>query len=67
MNSIIAYFFLFEVSVKTISMGVYFGKNAFLKDNFNKVDFSIVLLSFIDLYIDSNISFIRVYIIYLRI
>jgi hypothetical protein len=54
-------FFLLESILKIISMGLIMDKGSYLRVSWNQLDFIIVILSCIDLFLtDSNLGFIKV-------
>ena len=52
MGEIISYVFIGEMVVKVIVMGFAMGKHAYLKDNWNVLDFVIVSFSIINMVLD---------------
>lgn len=48
---VITYFFILEAIMKIIAQGLYYHKNAYLKNNWNFVDFFVVLASILELVI----------------
>ena len=61
--NIISSFFILECILKIIVMGFYFGEKTYLKDEWNILDFIIVLFSIITWILDSlsgiNVGFIK--------
>lgn len=53
MSEVISYVFIGEFVFKTIVMGFAMGKHAYLKDNWNKLDFIIVSFSIINMVLDA--------------
>ena len=65
MGNIISYVFISEMVFKVIVMGFVKGKHAYLKDNWNKLDFVIVSFSILNTILDvalkgnKSVSFIK--------
>lgn len=60
-DSIVTAIFCFEAFLKIVALGfIINGKNSYLRDSWNVLDFSIVLISLVSLSIDTDISFIKV-------
>ena len=49
MNLIINSIFIFEMSVKIISLGFLFDENTYLRDSWSQLDFIIVIFSIVDM------------------
>jgi len=60
--NLISIVFVCEMIIKIIAMGFYFGENTYFKDNWNRLDFIIVMFSFLTWFLealfDSDLSFI---------
>jgi hypothetical protein len=55
-------YFIIEALFKIFGMGFYFSPNAYIKDNWNKLDFIIVISSiFSKFYGSGNLTFLRVF------
>ena len=48
-NLIINSIFIFEMSVKIISLGFLFDENTYLRDNWSQLDFIIVMFGIVDM------------------
>lgn len=48
---IITYFFIFEASMKIIAQGLIYHKNAYLRNNWNLVDFMVVISSIVEIFV----------------
>ena len=48
---VISIIFIFEAAMKIISQGLYFHKNAYLKNGWNILDFGVVLTSIVEMII----------------
>ena len=60
--------FFFEFLVKVIAMGFFLNSGCYLTDNWNKLDFLIVIFSLMDLILEAyNFKFIKVSFINLRL
>lgn len=58
---VVTIIFCLEALLKIVSLGfIINGKNSYLQDSWNILDFTIVLISLISLSIDTDISFIKV-------
>lgn len=53
LSNIISGVFIFEACVKIITLGFVFGKNTYLKDGFNILDFVIVVFTIISWILES--------------
>jgi hypothetical protein len=62
LDLIINLIFMGEMVMKIITYGLVFDESAYLKDNWNQLDFIIVLFSLLDMSLTNyNLSFIKVF------
>jgi hypothetical protein len=60
-NYIINGIFIFEMIVKVIALGFVMDMNSYLRDSWNKLDFTIVSFSILDMVLSgSNLEFIKI-------
>ena len=50
MDYVFVIVYTFEFAIKVAALGFYFPKNAYIKDNWNKLDFIIVVTSLVSFY-----------------
>ena len=61
MNFFFAFFFGVESVMKIISFGFVLDKSSYLRDNWNRLDFIIVICSFIDVFVSQiDLSFVKI-------
>ena len=53
--------FIFQCVVKIISQGLVIGENAYLKDNWSKLDFFIVITSVVDMLVNIDLSILKMF------
>ena len=55
-------FYTAEMALKVLAYGFYFSKNSYIKDNWNKLDFVIVLTSLISYFANlDSLSYLKVF------
>lgn len=61
LNYFFAFFFGVESCLKIISFGFILDSGSYLRDNWNRLDFIIVVCSFIDVFVDTiDLSFVKI-------
>ena len=61
LNYFFAFFFGIESVLKIVAYGFVMNRNSYLRDHWNKLDFIIVICSFIDVFVDSiDLSFVKI-------